>query len=127
MSLFAELKRRNVFRVGIAYLAASWLLIQVADVLFPEFGIGIPVRAVAIVLAIGFIPALVVAWVFELTPEGIKPSHAVESDESITHVTGRKLDFIIIGVLALALVFVVIDRVVGCPLMAHCSHNLRVK
>ena len=73
MSLFNELKRRNVFRVGIAYTVATWLLIQVSDTIFPR--IGLPDSAVTLVialLAIGFIPTLILAWAFEMTPEGIK-------------------------------------------------------
>ena len=73
MSFFKELKRRNVFRVGIAYTVATWLLIQVTDTVFPR--IGLPDSAVTLVialLAIGFIPALIFAWAFEMTPEGIK-------------------------------------------------------
>ena len=73
MSLFEELKRRNVFRVGIAYTVAAWLLLQVTDIVFPR--IGLPDSAVTLVialLAIGFIPALILAWAFEMTPEGIK-------------------------------------------------------
>ncbi len=72
MSFFNELKRRNVFRVGIAYTVATWLLIQVTDIVFPR--IGLPDSAVTLVialLAIGFIPALIFAWAFEMTPEGI--------------------------------------------------------
>ena len=69
MSFFSELQRRNVLRVGTAYVVSSWLLIQVAETIFPLFGFGdTPARLVVIVLAIGFIPALVIAWVFELTP-----------------------------------------------------------
>ena len=69
MSLFNELKRRNVFRVGIAYSVAAWLLIQVTDIVFPR--IGLPDSAVTLVialLALGFTPALIIAWAFELTP-----------------------------------------------------------
>ena len=73
MSFFKELKRRNVFRVGIAYTVATWLLIQVTDIVFPR--IGLPDSAVMLVIAllvIGFIPALILAWAFEMTPESIK-------------------------------------------------------
>ena len=72
MSLLTELNRRNVFRVGVAYVAAAWLVVQVAETLFPLFGFGVtPVRVTFIVLAIGFLPVLALAWVFELTPEGL--------------------------------------------------------
>ena len=71
ISFFDELKRRNVLRVGAAYLAVSWLLIQVGETVFPAFGFGgTGVRIVIIMLVIGFIPVLIFAWAFELTPEG---------------------------------------------------------
>ena len=71
MSLLAELKRRNVLRVAAAYIAVSWLLIQVVETLFPVFGLSDgAILAVLIVLAIGFVPAVIVAWAFELTPAG---------------------------------------------------------
>jgi hypothetical protein len=89
MSLFNELKRRNVFRVGIAYTVASWLLIQVTDIVFPR--IGLPDSAVTLVialLAIGFIPALIFAWAFEMTPDGIKKEADVDRTQSATSTTG---------------------------------------
>ena len=73
MSLFNELKRRNVFRVGIAYGVTAWLLIQISDTVLPR--IGLPESAVTLIivlLMIGFIPALIFAWAFEMTPEGLK-------------------------------------------------------
>ena len=91
--LFEELKRRNVIRVGIAYLVASWLLLQVTDVVGPilrlpdEFS-----RYLLFLLVIGLIPALVFAWVFELTPEGVKRENEIEQGRSITTRTGRRLD-----------------------------------
>ncbi len=73
MSLFNELKRRNVFRVVAAYIVAAWLVIQVVETIFPAFGFDSDtVRIVVIVLAILFIPVLILAWAFELTPEGLK-------------------------------------------------------
>ena len=73
MSLFQELKRRNVFRVGAAYVVVAWLLIQIAETIFPLFGFDdTPARIVVVVLAIGFIPSMILAWAFELTPEGLK-------------------------------------------------------
>ena len=72
-SFFSELKRRNVFRVGAAYLAGSWLLVEVAGTLIETFSYDVSLnRFVIIVLAIGLIPALVFSWIFELTPEGLK-------------------------------------------------------
>lgn len=112
-TFFGELRRRNVVRVGILYAIVGWLVLQVADLAMPR--LGIPAWGVTLVLllvALGLPIALVFAWAFELTPEGIKRTHEVEHHESITHLTGRKLDFFIIGVLAAALLYVVIDSYV---------------
>jgi len=111
MSFFNELKRRNVFRVAIAYGIASWLLIEVSATTFPmlrlpEWG----ATMVTVLLLIGFPIALIFAWAFELTPEGIKKEKDVDRSESITHHTGRKLDFAIIGVLAIAVGFLLADK-----------------
>ena len=97
MSFLNELRRRNVLRVGTAYVVSSWLLIQVAETIFPLFGYGdTPARMVVILLAIGFIPALVLSWVFELTPQGLKKDADVDRDESIARTSGKKLDRIIL-------------------------------
>jgi TolB-like protein/Tfp pilus assembly protein PilF len=111
LSFFEELKRRNVVRVGIAYGVATWLLIQVTDIVFPR--IGLPDSAVTLVialLAIGFIPALIFAWAFEMTPEGIRREADVDRAESITPKTGRKLDRMIISIMALVIAFLLLDR-----------------
>jgi len=116
MSLFNELKRRNVFRIGAAYVVGAWLLIQVTETIFPLFGFGdTPARLVVIVLAIGFIPSLILSWVFEVTPEGLKKDADVDSEKSITQTTGRKLDRIILVVLALALGYFAFDKFVLDP------------
>jgi len=106
MSLFEELKRRNVFRVGIAYSVASWLLLQLSDVLAPLLNLPETAqRYVLFALVIGFVPALIFAWAFELTPDGIRKEKDVDRSQSIAPQTGRKLDRTIIVVLALAVVF----------------------
>lgn len=116
MSIVRELKRRNVFRVGAAYVVASWLLIQVAETVFPLFGFDDTLtRNVVIVLAIGLIPALIAAWVFELTPEGLKKEKDVDRSQTITDVTGRRLDFVIIGMLVLALGYFAYDKFILDP------------
>lgn len=100
--LFTELKRRNVFKVAMAYLVVGWLLAQVTTTL--ENALGLPqwLDAVVIVfLLIGFPIALIFAWAFELTPEGIKRSHELEAEYSITRSTNRKIDFVIIGALVM--------------------------
>ncbi len=111
MSFIDELKRRNVIRVAIAYAIAAWILIEVTATTFPV--LKLPDWAVTLVTAfllIGFPVALILAWAFELTPAGIKLEKDVVRSESITHLTGRKLDFIIIGVLAVALVYLGVDK-----------------
>ena len=91
MSLFEEMKRRNVFRVGIAYGVTAWLLIQVSDTVFPRIGLSeSAVTLVIALLAIGFVAALIFAWAFEMTPEGIKRERDVNRAESITPQTGKK-------------------------------------
>ena len=111
MSLYNELKRRNVFRVAIAYLVGAWLLTEVAGTLFPAFGIpDWGVRFVVIVLALGFVPALIISWAYELTPEGLKREQDVVRDESITHLTAKRLDGITIGLIVAALVILAADR-----------------
>jgi hypothetical protein len=113
MSLIAELKRRNVFRVGAAYAIVGWLLVEVASVVLPTFEAPEWVMKVfTFLLILGFPIALIFAWAFELTPEGIKRETDVDPAESITKQTGRKLDFAIIGLLAIALIFVVVDNYV---------------
>ncbi len=113
MSFFEELKRRNVVRVGIAYTVATWLLIQVSDTVFPR--IGLPDSAVTLVialLAIGFIPALIFAWAFEMTPDGLKREKEIDRTQSITPTTGKKLDRMIIGILAIAVAYLLVDKLV---------------
>ena len=111
MSFIGELRRRNVFRVGIAYFVAAWLLMQVADVLVPVLGLpDWTSRLIFLLLAVGFIPALIIAWAFELTPEGIKLERDVERSSSIRDATGRKLDFAIIALLTGAVLYLVVDN-----------------
>jgi len=91
MSLIAELKRRNVFRVGAAYGIVGWLLIEVAHTAFPTLQLPAwTTTLVTVLLIMGFPVALVIAWAFEVTPEGIKREKDVESSESITTRSGGK-------------------------------------
>src|SRR5471030_2439506 len=95
---FVELKRRNVYKVAVAYAVVAWLLIQAATQVFPFFEIpNWAVRLVVLLLIIGFPAALILAWAFELTPEGIKRTEDVDLSQSITRRTSRTLDFLIIG------------------------------
>jgi hypothetical protein len=118
VGLLAELKRRNVFRVAVAYLVTAWLLLQVADIVLentnaPEWIIQVFMLA----LAIGLPLALVFAWAFEVTPEGLKKEKDVDRSQSITRQTGRKLDRAIVLVLAVAVIVLLIDRV------RHARHD----
>ncbi len=104
--LIKELSRRNVFRVALVYGVVTWILIQVADVVFPA--IGLPEWSITLIiafLAVGFPIALIFAWAFEITPEGVKLEKHVDRAKSITQQTGRKLDFAMIGFLAIALAY----------------------
>jgi TolB-like protein len=113
MSLFKELRRRNVLKVAAAYLVVSWLIMQVADVLVPALRLPEWVlTATLYFLVVGFFPAMILAWAFELTPDGIRREQDVDRDESITSHTGRKLDFMIIGLLAIAVVYLLVDKFV---------------
>ena len=110
-SFFAELKRRNVYRVGIAYAIASWLLLQVIDVVEPIIGIPewVP-KLILVLLAVGLPLALIFAWAYEMTPEGLKREKEVDRTASITHETGQRLNRIIIGVLVIAVGVLLVDR-----------------
>ncbi len=120
MSLYKELKRRNVIRVAIAYLAGAWLLTEVAGTLFPAFGIpDWGVRFVVIALALGFLPALIISWAYELTPEGLKREKDVVREASITHFTAKRLDGITIGLIVVALAFILADRFWLSPRLAQ--------
>jgi len=113
MSLYNELKRRNVIRVAIAYVVAAWLLIEVSATTFPM--LMLPewtATFVTVMLMIGFPVALIFAWAYELTPEGIKKERDIDRTQSITHITGRKLDYLIIAVLVVALGYFAFDKFV---------------
>ena len=116
MSLIAELKRRNVIRMAGLYLVGAWLITQVAGTVLPMFGAPdwLP-RSVVILLAIGFVPALIFSWVFELTPHGFKRDAEVPLEQSIAPQTARRLDRLIIAVLLIALTYFGFDRLVLAP------------
>src|SRR6266571_8690939 len=110
-SFFGELKRRNVYKVAIAYAVVAWLLLQAASILFPTFEAPPWVMKVFVaMIVLGFAVALVFAWAFELTPEGLKRTEDVDLGESVTRRTGRKLDFLIIGVLLLVIAVLIFQR-----------------
>jgi len=106
MSFFSELKRRNVIRVGIAYAVIAWLIMQFSDVVLNNIEAPIWVfKAIMLILGIGFPIALIFAWAFELTPDGIKKEKDVDRSQSIRSETGKKLNFAIIGLLAVVAVY----------------------
>ena len=114
MSFFKELKRRNVFRVGVAYAVAAWVLLQAADLVLenisaPEWVI----QALMLVVLLGFVAAIVIAWAYEITPEGIKREADVDRSQSITNETALKLDRIIIGFLVVAVTVLLVERFIS--------------
>jgi TolB-like protein/Tfp pilus assembly protein PilF len=115
-NFFSELKRRNVIRMAGLYLVGAWLVVQVAGTVLPMFGAPewLP-RTIVILLAIGFVPAVIFSWVFELTPEGLKREEDVAPEQSITPQTGRRMDRMIIVVLVLALGYFAFDKFVLTP------------
>jgi TolB-like protein len=116
MSLLSELKRRNVIRFAGLYLVGAWLLVQVSGTVLPMFGAPdwLP-RTIVILLAIGFLPALIFSWVFELTPQGLKRDEDVRPEESIAPQVARRMNHIIIAVLVLALAYFATDKFVLAP------------
>jgi TolB-like protein/Tfp pilus assembly protein PilF len=113
LSLFNELKRRNVFKVGVAYIVVVWLVAQVLQLVFESFGTPDWVmKTVLVLLAMGLPFSLFFAWAYEVTPEGIKRESEIDRTQSITHFTGRKLDRAIVAVLVIALVYFGYDKFV---------------
>ena len=131
MSLFNELKRRNVFRVAIAYLIIAWLILQVGDTLAPALRLPEWVNTVlAFFLILGFPMALFFAWVFEFTPEGLKKETEIDrSGPASVATSSRKLNFLIIGTLILTVVFLLFDKAnigVDTDFPADTTHGPRV-
>ena len=115
-SFIAELKRRNVIRMAGLYLVGAWLLTQVASTLLPAFDApSWALRGLVITLALGFIPAVIFSWVFELTPQGLKRDEDVAPEQSVTPQTRRRMDRTIIVVLVLALGYFAFDKFVLTP------------
>jgi adenylate cyclase len=111
MSFWKELSRRNVVKVGIAYAVAAWLIIHPVDIIFPI--LNLPkwsITLVAAFLIILFPLVLIFAWAYEITPKGLKKTKEVPVSKSITHLTGKRLNYIIVGLLVVALGYFVIDK-----------------
>jgi TolB-like protein/Tfp pilus assembly protein PilF len=116
MNFIKELKRRNVIRMAGLYLVGAWLIVQVASTVFPAFDLpSWALRGVILLLAIGFIPALVISWVFELTPDGLKRDSEVTNAESIAPQTARRMDRMIVVAMALALGYFAVDKFLLAP------------
>lgn len=113
MSLLDELKRRQVLRTAAAYIAVAWLLIQVVGTTLPAFGFGDgAVRLVIVVAALGFIPVVIASWVFQLTPDGLQRDSGITAPASTA---GRRIDKVIIVVLAVGITFFAFDKFVLDP------------
>ena len=111
MSFFNELKRRNVLRVAAGYIVVAWLVVQVVETIFPAFGFGDEaIRFVVIAFAIGFIPAVVFAWVFEWTPEGLKKDADSDRERPVVATAAKRWDRIVMLILAAAVAFFVYER-----------------
>lgn len=111
MNLFDELKRRKVFRVAAVYAVVAWLLIQVADVVLPTFGAPDWVNQTIIFLfVLGFVPTLIAAWAYEITPEGVKPDLHTQLAPNAANGTDRKLIFATFGLVLLVAGFQLFDR-----------------
>ncbi len=110
-NLFQELKRRNVLRVALVYVVVAWLSVQVADIMFESFGTPAWVMKTFIgFLGLGFPVAVVFAWALEITPEGLKLEKDVDRSKSITHETGKQLNYWVVGAMAVAIVYLVVDN-----------------
>jgi len=116
VSLFRELRRRNVFRVATAYVVTAWLVIQVVETILPAFGFGdTAVRYVTIAFVIGLVPVLVLSWVFEITPEGLKRDADAGPSGPGGLKSTKRLDRMILVVLAIALGYFAFDKFVLAP------------
>lgn len=119
MSVYSELKRRNVFRVAVGYGVLSWLLLQIADVLMDTIGLpDIWGKAVLGLLLIGIFPVLIFSWVYEITPEGVKRESELSAETSITAHTAKRLNIAVIVLLVIAIGVFAIDRFLGSPVNA---------
>ena len=100
MSFLAELRRRNVIRMAGWYVVGAWLIVQVASIVFPAFELPAwTLRGLILLLALGFVPAMVFAWVFELTPDGLKREREVDGSQGVATPAARKLDLVVIVLL----------------------------
>ncbi|MEO8974522.1 MAG: adenylyl cyclase, partial [Casimicrobiaceae bacterium] len=116
MNLIAELKRRNVIRAAGLYLVGAWLLVQVASTVLPAFNVPVwTLRSLIIALVIGFVPAMIVAWVFELTPDGIRRDEDVKPEDSIAPQTAQRMNQWLLVVSIVAIGYFAFDKFVLAP------------
>jgi len=128
MSFINELRRRNVFKVGLAYVIISWFLAQVADLMLENFGApDWVIKSFLGFLIIGFPLAIFFAWAFELTPDGIKRESQVDRSQSITQKTGQKLNHSIMLIMAIALAWFAWERFGAKPEVAAPVEELSVQ
>jgi adenylate cyclase len=119
MKLFAELKRRNVFRVALFYVVTAWLVIEVAETVLPLFDVPDGVlRGLVVLLVIGLVPALGLSWIYELTPDGIKRDAELSTTELQSSHTSRKLNWATLAVAVVAIGFMAVDRMSPAPEVA---------
>jgi TolB-like protein len=113
MALLGEMRRRNIFKVSLAYAIVSWLIVQVADVLLPTFNAPQWImQALVLILILLFPIAALLSWAYELTPQGFKATADVDRTQSITFQTGKRLNYIVIFLLSISVVFLVLDNYV---------------
>src|SRR5437870_11882129 len=129
-SFFSELKRRNVYKVAVAYAVVSWLLIQAASILFPTYGAPPwTMKVLVVLIVLGFPVALIFSWAFEITPEGIKLESEIEPNKSIARRTGRKIVAVTIALAVVAAGLFVYQLVrsksdiVGSPIAAAIANK----
>lgn len=110
MRVFGELRRRNVFKVCVAYVLLSWLIVRVMNALAATPDTGSRwVQITTLALIVGFPVIVLFAWAYEITPQGLKPTAEVDETQSITADTGRRLNYILLALLALAAATIIVD------------------
>ena len=109
MPLFGELRRRNIFKVSLAYVVAAWLFVQLAALIAPDRF----VRLFTLIVILGFPVMVLFAWAYELTPEGLKPSADVDKTQSITVETGRRLNYLVLALILIAAAVAILRFAIG--------------
>jgi len=113
MRIFGELRRRNVFKVSVAYVLLSWLVVRVVHAVAVVPGPGDRlVQFTALALILGFPVVVLLAWAYEFTPHGLKPTADVDKTQSITAETGRRLNYVLLALAALTVAMLIVERLV---------------